>query len=335
VRYRKASLVLALVSIAISFVCTGCSGRAASSVREPRQFGNEFSVVSESIVDSENHYLSTIKVKAPIFTPGVGHIVKECSGVLISDRLVLTAGHCVCNERKPIAPESPDTTIIDSKSPCVETVYVQLLTYRTGEPLSSDGSVPADESKPYRGKAQVHKDIKLIYRGMETEPGKTVNATIFSHADIATISLEEPILEKVKYVSPAKEEIGHSEKVVLVGFGLPYLGGAIGRDRRYGANYVVSRRVDGATFHVGKQGVDVSETYSGEVPDTRITSGSYLTSGDSGGPCFRNLGDKVELVGIAKSVRAGTLTLSAYTSVFHYLEWLNQRIEESKKGYSN
>ncbi|WP_224371909.1 trypsin-like serine protease [Hyalangium versicolor] len=331
----RTALTLTVVAVALLWMGSGCGGRAVSQGIEHFGTGNEISVVSESIVDSENHYFSTVKIKATVFKPGVGHIDKECSGVLIDDRLVLTAGHCVCSERKPVAPEALDTTIVDKRSPCAETGYVRFFKYKSSEPLASDGSVPVEESRLYRGKVQVHQGIKLVYKEVETEPGRTVNATIFSEADIATISLESPVEEKVKPASLARKRVGHNEKVVLVGYGLPYLGGGIGRDRRYGENYVVSRRTDDAAFQVGRQDVEVAGTYSGEVPDSRVKSGSYLTPGDSGGPCFRKVGDEVQLVGVAKSVRAGTLTLSAYTSVFKYLDWLSQRIEESRKAASN
>jgi hypothetical protein len=247
-----------------------------------------------------------------------------------------SAGHCVCDERKSASPEAPDITIVDKRARCAATARVRILAYRPQADLSGDDdSVPADESEPYKGTVEVHGDIRIVYREVETEPGKTVRATLFSNADLAVIFLKDAPKEVVKYVPLAKARVERKEKVILAGYGLPYLGGDIGRDRRYGENYVVSTRTDGTTFQVGKQDVEVAEAYSGEAPDARVKSGASLTSGDSGGPCFRKVGDGIELVGIAKSVRAGTVTLSAYTSTLMYLDWLKQKIEESRKAYSN
>ncbi len=167
---------------------------------------------------------------------------------------------------------------------------------------------------------------------MEVEPGLVTNSSIYSKADIAAVLLKDPIKEPVTYVPLAKTGVIRKDKVLLVGYGLPYLGGAMGIHRRYGENYVVSIKADGTTFQVGQQNVKVDEIYYGEAPTAQVNSGSYLTSGDSGGPCFRQTESGLEIVGIAKSVRAGILTLSSYTHVVTYLDWLKQHLAESQKS---
>ncbi|MBN1203570.1 MAG: trypsin-like serine protease [Myxococcaceae bacterium] len=326
----KKPLVLALLSVAALSLSMACGGRAAGRGPQHPLLGHEVSVVSESFIDSENHYLSVVKVAASIYKPGTGHISKECSGVLVEERLVVTAAHCVCDERPPVTPESPGTTIVDKKARCATTVYVRFLTYDSQAALSSNDAehIPADESDPYRGTVHIPEEFKIVYKEVEGLSGEVVKSTIFSNADIAAISLTDSVKEKVKYTPLATNQLARGEKVVLVGYGLPYLGDSIGRDRRFGENHVVAIKLDGTTFQVGKQNVEVAGTYTGEAPDARVSSGSYITTGDSGGPCFRVTRKRLEVVGIAKSVRVGTLKLSAYTSISRYMDWL-QNIPKS------
>ena len=57
-------------------------------------------------------------------------------------------------------------------------------------------------------------------------------------------------------------------------------------------------------------------------------------AGDSGGPCLRERGKSLELVGIAKTYYGGdrSVEFSEYTSVYFYREWLRQEIASAAKA---
>ncbi|MDY7226272.1 trypsin-like serine protease [Hyalangium rubrum] len=319
-------------------VCHGCSSSAPALGPEFEHLplGHELPVVSESKIDSLNRYRSTVKVTTTFLHPDTGALVKTCSGVLIHHRVVLTAGHCVCAEREPVPPEPQGITLIDSRSSCAKVATVRLLTYRPMEVEAEEVlSVPSDESEPYPGVVHPNEDIQIIYKEVETDSGRRIKDTVASHADLAVIFLKQSLEGVVEPVRLAKEPARRNEQVVLVGYGSETLvGGAIGKERRYGENDVLAIKSDGSTFQVGRQ-LNIQDTYEGEKPDVIRKKGSYATAGDSGGPCFRKRGAGFELVGIAKSTFAPPIVLSAYTSTPRYLGWLRKKIGESQAAQTD
>ena len=79
--YHQSSLAIALIAATSLSAATGCGGRAVNHERP--LIGPEVSVVSQSHIDSKNHYLSTVRVIATIPRQG-DTIEKRCSGVLVN-----------------------------------------------------------------------------------------------------------------------------------------------------------------------------------------------------------------------------------------------------------
>jgi hypothetical protein len=295
------------------------------------ELGATTPVVSESRVDELNRYQSAVRVRTLFLERDAGERARTCSGVLLGPRLVLTAGHCVCHERKPVPPEAHDTKVIDA-STCASTATVMLSVYRTGGGASDEDVQPqVQESGPFPGKVQPHAGLKIIYRESDESSGRKLD-TEFSHADLAVIILKEPLQGPVGYARLAEEPVKLGEKLTLVGYGPESQAeGEPEKDRRYGENEVLAIKIDGSTFHVGRP-LEVDPIYRGEKPGLVRRRGSYVTKGDSGGPCFRERKGALELVGIARSVLGPPLVLSVYTSTYQYLGWIRAKIKAVNSG---
>lgn len=178
---------------------------------------------------------------------------------------------------------------------------------------------------PYRGTVQVHDDLRIVYRDIETSTGWEMS-TEYSNADIAVIILEESLQGYAHPIKLAEEPVRIKEKILLVGYGAEAFGQAMATPvRRYGENTVVSIKEDGTTFHIGTQ-LEIAPSYRGEKPGVNRLKGSYATTGDSGGPCFRERRGALELVGIARSTHGPPIVLSVYTSTHAYLGWLRRKM---------
>jgi len=337
--------LLTFACLTAALLCAGCAVSASTEQAIPDyvpaevQLGSASPVVSESRIDSVNRYLSTVLVRTTFLNPKQGTKVKTCSGVLIQDRLVLTAGHCVCDVRQPVPPEASGTAITDS-STCAKTATVTLLHY--GAPEKSPQAVPGAELPtpptvdigPYSGTVQAHEDLRIIYKEIETASGWTTS-TESSHADLAVIVLEESLQRHARPIKLSEEPVHLKDRVVLVGYGSDVLGMAMNAPvRRYGENQVVSIRDDSSTFHIGTH-LEIEPAYSGEKPGVVRRRGSYTAAGDSGGPCFRERKGVLELVGIARSTLGPPVVLSVYTSTHAHLDWLRQKLASARSGHTD
>jgi hypothetical protein len=331
------------IRLAILLMLPGCGARSIAADRTmDTMAGDEISVVSLGSPDILNEYPSTVKVAAHVLMPDhKAPRESTCSGLLVSPRVVLTAGHCVCNERKT---DSKGITTIDRKSGCAKSATVQLLHYRPKkDEVRTLKDVSREWGDAHEGIVLPHEDLKIVYSSSIKEDARTMKAvknTEYSNADLAIIVLNESLENKADYRGHASlatqpVEFNRGDEVVLVGVGSD-VGTPVGQDRLYGYNNIISTKADETTFAVGRQ-IRTEKTYEGERPRIERDLGSYLMPGDSGGPCYLKREDlrTQEVIGIAKTHIGGDFVLSSYTNINKYLEWLHSKIAEANKASSN
>jgi V8-like Glu-specific endopeptidase len=278
-----------------AFLGSACATTPACPPRGHQSRGRALArqlTVLNGRLDVENRYSETIMVSA-----GIG----ACSGVLIAPRVVLTAGHCVCKQKQIAASGGECKTIIDG-SVCAETATVTTVAYEEAQ----QGSRAKSRTEDYAGKVRPHPEFKILLDAQ--------NNVVSSNADLAVILLDDPVAEEFPAVPLASSEVSVDEAIVLVGYGYEKTTGGLLGKRRSGKNKVVKiykREPGGTEFRAG------------------LSSTQNIYGGDSGGPCLREDGQQVGLVGIASAYETDTegREFSVFTSTYAYREWLLKEIE--------
>jgi hypothetical protein len=272
------------------------------------QPGSGESVISKSTPDKSNRYAAAVLIDG-----GQG----TCSGVLAAPRTVLTAGHCVCEQRAAQPGTHEGRTVID-KTTCIQTALVQVVTYQPKQG-------PTIQIIP--GRVNPHEELFILYDDDEKE--------LSSNADIAVIALREAP-QGVTPIRLATEPVRYTQPVTLVGYGRDMPEGGIEGIRRFGSNEIASIAESGSTFLVGKP-IQIQRPYKPKEMLLVREEGSYSLKGDSGGPCLRERKGILELVGLAKTHYGGhtMVQFSEYTSTYFYLEWLRQQISRSERKDSD
>jgi hypothetical protein len=241
--------------------------------------------------DALNRYSTAVMVRAQ--SPTGEARLRECGGVIIAPRLILTAGHCVCRRQAPTL-EGVLEYRMDATA-CAGTAMVTVFFYEQDprNPQQIIGSTSAQ----HRGRVRPHPALEVRLDERE--------ALLSSQADLATILLDTPVPAGFHPAMLARTPVVPGETLTRVGFGYDETLEALD-GRRLVHESKVLKALTSANGRFLLEDAD-----------------GHIFRGDDGGPCFRETRSAPELVGISTT---GLGQESTMTSLSPYRDWLRAEL---------
>jgi len=295
---------------------------------------------ASGMMDIHNRYATTV-----MLTEGAQSRAAQCSGILLTPSIALTAASCVCLPGKPGTDGGLDNRIIDATD-CAQRTFLRTVHYGEVQDLQFMEETTSKSFQTFEGRIHPHPDFKLMLDAQ--------GAVQSSHADLAVIVLDSPIQAPLSFVRISDSEVKENEMLVMAGCPVDSRFGGFAGIRYFRKNRVTQalgspggrvRYEQQAPFlyngypggpcireDAAQQGLvgiaSVSVVNTREAQEFRFrTGGVHILEGDSGGPCFRETSAGRWLVGLSGGfVVAGQD--SWFTSTFHYREWIERRKRE-------